>query len=439
MKLKDLLEKRDQLLAEARTLLDRAKAEDRALTEEERQRFDQIEAQLNELRETIEREVRLKSLESSFQDSLGRKTQDQVVQGDALIGMSERDLRHYSLLRAIRAAAEGDWSKAPLEREASEATAEKLGRSPQGFFVPPDWLIWRGAFGREQRLSTTGGGTGLVETQFEGASFIDMLRARPVVSRAGARVMGDLVGKIEIPRQIGGATTYWIGEATDVTLSDLSTDKVTLDPKTVAAAVPITRSLIKQTSLDVERLVRDDLVQAIALAIDYAALHGDGAGNSPTGIASTTGVAVVSIGTDGGAPTWAHIVQLETEVAIDNADVGALAYITNPKVRGKLKTTEKASGTAQFIWEGDTVNGYRAFVSTQVRSDLTKGTGTNLSAIFFGNWNDLLIGNWGALDLVVDTSTYVKQGGLLLLAFQDVDIAVRHAESFSMILDAATN
>jgi HK97 family phage major capsid protein len=84
------------------------------------------------------------------------------------------------------------------------------------------------------------------------------------------------------------------------------------------------------------------------------------------------------------------------------------------------------------------VNGYRAVVSNQVPSNLTKGTGTNLSAIIFGNWNDLIVGQWGTLDLMVDPYNQSTSGTVRVVALQDVDIAVRHPESFSAMVDAVT-
>ena len=117
------------------------------------------------------------------------------------------------------------------------------------------------------------------------------------------------------------------------------------------------------------------------------------------------------------------------------------------KVRGKLKTTEKAASTAQFIWgdgpSGDpafgSLNGYRAGVSNQVPSNLTKGTGTNLSAILFGNWADLFIGMWGVLEILPNPyGTGFAAGDIQIRALQTVDIAVRHPESFSAMTDAIT-
>jgi HK97 family phage major capsid protein len=135
---------------------------------------------------------------------------------------------------------------------------------------------------------------------------------------------------------------------------------------------------------------------------------------------------------------------METEVAIDNADVGNIGYLTNAKVRGKLKTTEKASTTGMFIWQDGadnlgSLNGYRAGVSNQVRSDLTKGSSSGIcSAIFYGNWADLIIGQWSGIDLLVDPYTGGTAGTVRVIGLQDVDIAVRQPSSFCYLADALT-
>jgi HK97 family phage major capsid protein len=186
------------------------------------------------------------------------------------------------------------------------------------------------------------------------------------------------------------------------------------------------------------------LTQAAAIGLDLAALHGTGSSNQPTGIINVSGIGLVSGGTNGLAPTWANMVALETEVAQDNADIGSVGYLTNAKVRGKMKTVEKASGTAQFLWNDGAdgfgmVNGYRAGVSNQVASNLTKGTASSIcSAAFFGNWADLLIGEWGAIEIIQDPYSKKKQGLVEVTSFVMADIAVRHAQSFAVNKDILT-
>lgn len=351
-----------------------------------------------------------------------------------LIGMDNKDVRRYSLTRAIMASAAKDWRGAELEREASEEVAKQLGRSPQGFFVPSDVQT-------EKRvvLDSTGGRP-TIATELLAQSFIDLLRNRMMVRAAGATVLNGLVGDVAIPRQTGGATAFWVAEGGAPTVTRQTVDQVTLNPKTVGAFTDISRRLLGQSSLDVENFVRTDLATVLALAIDFAALHGTGASNQPRGIANTAGIGAVIGGVNGLAPNWAHIVNLETEVAIDNADIGTMSYMTNARVRGQLKTTSKAGTEAVMVWgeNAEPLNGYRAFVTNQVRSDLTRGTGTNLSAIFFGNWADLIIGQWGTLDILVDPYTGGTSGTVRVIALQDVDVAVRQPMSFAAMLDAIT-
>ncbi len=130
-------------------------------------------------------------------------------------------------------------------------------------------------------------------------------------------------------------------------------------------------------------------------------------------------IGAVAGGTNGAALTYGHIVDLESTVSNANADNGSLAYLTNSKVRGHAKKTVKfGSGTEAMIWEdGDRLNGYPALVSNNVPSNLTKGTAVGTaSAVIFGNWQDLLIGLWGAMDLI-DPYTFSSRGRVRISAF----------------------
>lgn len=433
MNMRELLAKRAQLIAEARTLNEAAERENRDLAENEATRYTAIMAEIDQINGRMERGQRLANLESAAE----RGGERQIVD-DGNIGMTEADLRRYSLVRAIGAAASGDWRGAEMEREASEAVAKRTGRAPTGFFVPSDVQK------RDLLVGTPSAGGYTVGTDLLSQSFVDLLRNRMMVRAAGATVLAGLTGNVAIPTQTGGATAYWVAENGAPTESQETVGQVALAPKTVGAFTDFSRKLLKQSSLDVEALVRNDLANVLALAIDAAALHGSGSGNQPTGIAATSGIGSVAGGTNGLAPAWSHVVALETEVAVDNADVGRLAYMSNAKVRGKLKGTPRTVTYGDImIWEpnaGNTpVNGYPCYVTNQVSSTLTKGSSSGVcSAIFFGNWGDLLIGMWGGLDILVDPYTGGTAGTIRVVALQDVDVAVRHAESFAAMLDALT-
>ena len=114
--------------------------------------------------------------------------------------------------------------------------------------------------------------------------------------------------------------------------------------------------------------------------------------------------------------------------------------VTNTALRGKLKSTEISSNTGRFVWEGNQLNGYAAMASNQIPSDLTKGTGSSLSAIIFGNFSDLIVGSWGpGIELLVNPYSKDKEGVIRIVGFSFVDVGIRHPESFCRVVDAVTS
>lgn len=362
---------------------------------------------------------------------------------DTSVGLSDKEAQRFSFVRLIEGIARektgqrGADNVAGFEFEVCRAALQKRGGAARGVIIPTDVLLQQ----RDLTAGTNSAGGYTVQTDLLSGSFIDVLRNRMALQSLGATFLTGLNGNIAIPRKTAGSTVYWVAENSAPTEGALTFDQVTMAPKTVAAFVDYSRKLTLQSSLNVEAMVRNDVATGIGIALDSAGINGTGASNQPTGILATSGIGDVAGGTNGLAPTWAHVLELETDVAVANADIGALAYYTNAKVRGKLKGTEKASSTAQYIWsEGSTpLNGYRAVVSNQVPSNLTKGTSSGVcSAILFGNWADLLVGLWSGIDLLVDPYTGSSAGTVRVTAFQDADIAVRHPESFSAMKDALT-
>jgi len=372
-----------------------------------------VEAQVAETETPKERKM-----ENSATVATESRAYDAPIQAE--VGLTQKEVRQFSFVRAINALANPQdkraWANAAFEREVSDAAQKTYGRSAQGIFVPNEVVHAK----RDLTVGTASAGGNLVATDLLAASFIEMLRNRSVVQRAGATVLNGLVGNVAIPKQSGAATAYWVAESGAPTESQQTLAQVTMSPKTVGAYTDFSRKLMIQSSIDVESMVRRDLATVIALAIDAAALYGTGSNNQPTGIKLVSGINTKDFAATN--PTFAELVGMESEVATDNADIGTMTYLFNPAQRGALKTTEKSSTSAgQFVWEaGNTVNGYRTETSNQV----TAGD------VFFGNFADLLIGFFSGLDLMVDPYSNSTSGTMRVVALQDTDIAVRNAVSF---------
>ena len=340
-----------------------------------------------------------------------------IASGPVDLGLSDREVREFSFIRAIRAQAFPNDRKAQeeaaFEREVSEALQAASGRSARGYLVPDQVLQ------RDLTIGTASAAGDLVATDYRAGSFIELLRNRMALDSLGVTMLTGLNGPVAIPRQTGAATAYWVAEKGDLTESNPTVDQVNMSAKTLGAFTEFSRRLLQQSSIDVEQMVRAELATVIALEIDRAALYGLGTTNQPQGLKNVTGINTEDFGA--AAPTYAEIVSMESKINADNADIGAIAYLTNSTTFGGFKTTEKASGTAQFILEpGGTVNGYPVRRSNQVAS----------GDVFLGVWSQLILGMWSGVDLQVNPYALDKSGGIRVTAFQDVDIAVRHPEAF---------
>lgn len=346
--------------------------------------------------------------------------QKPIEERSAIVGLSDKEIKEFDFRRALNALANPNDKKAQdaaaYEREVSEAACKKTGQTSRGILVPIDVL--RGTSKRDLTVGSSTAGGNLVATNLLAGSFIELLRNKSVVQSLGATVLNGLVGQVAIPRMTSGATAYWVAESGAPTEGAEAFDQVTMSPKTVGAFVDYSRKLLLQSSIDVGNMIKGDLAQVLALEIDRASLYGSGSSNEPTGLKNISGINTVDFAAN--TPTWLEMIQLETEVAADNADIGSLAYLVNATGRGALKGVAKATNQAIFAWENDSVNGYKAVASNQVASN----------DYWFGNWKDLLLGFWSGLDLTVDPYAGATSGTVRIIALQDMDIAVRHPVSF---------
>jgi len=351
--------------------------------------------------------------------------------------ISEKEQRDFSLVRAIRAAANNDWSDAGYEREVSSEIARNTGREPKGFYVPAEGWGQRNII-----VGTNADGGFMKPTDHMGNEFIAALRGRLEVAGLGARIMTGLQGDVAIPKISAGGTAGFVGEGSSVSEVNQTFAQLSLSPKTLGTMTDISRKLAFQSDPSAEAIIRDDLMGAVAAKIEDVCIEGDGS-NEPTGVTKTSGIGSVAIGTNGGAPTWASVTALVKEVEQDNAALtDNQGFLTNPKVKHKLGGTAKVGSSDSVMilddpW--DTLYGYPIRFTTHVPSDLTKGsTSGTCSAMIFGDWSNLVIGFWSGMDVLVDVFTGAPAGNIRILVHQDLDVGVRHAQSFAACLDYTT-
>lgn len=341
------------------------------------------------------------------------------VNTNSEIGMSKREKQRYSITRAISAAVDGKWDRAPFEYEVSKEVEKRFGRPAKGFYIPMDILR------RDVTYSTEKADT--VSTVLSAGSFIEALYKKLVLRQAGATFVEGVVGVIEFPRLATGSTVYWqTDETTAVNESNPTFDKITLSPKSMGAIVDVSKLLLNQNSVSVDAVILDDMARRIAIGLDTACLLGTGSNGQPSGVVNIAAGADI---TGGGDIKYVDVVNAETVVSTADADIGSLAYITNPAVRGALKTELIAVNSPMIVWQTGQngvglVNGYNAYVTSVLDG----------KKMFFGNWSDLIVSIFApGLDVTVDPYTGAKNRVVSLICYLDVDCGVRHNASFALL------
>ncbi len=423
MTIREILARREAIRTEMRALHDGAGGA--ALAADAQARWTALEAEAATLAAQESRQAALDEL-------------DRRAAGAPLAGSGDTrfdDLAaSVTVLDTIRAQLGERDAGAGRAREYSAEIARRSGRTPNGLFAPV------GAGRAEQRTFNlaTGNGAGLVATTVA-PSVIDVLRAKSVVMALGANVLSDLVGNLALPRLASSANVGWVADGTSVPTGNPVIEQQLFTPHHVGGIVSLSRQLVQQSSPDVSRVVTNDLAALIATAIDTAAIAGTG-GVQPTGILNTPGLTIVNPGGNGAAITYAALQALVSAVDIANALDGKLAFATNSKVARTLRTTLRTptDTSSNFIeMQPGAMCGYPMATTQNVGSAFTRGAGTNLSGVIFGDWSSLYIAAWSSLDILVNpySATSYGSGGIDVRAMATVDVGTRHIAAFAALTD----
>ena len=365
----------------------------------------------------------------------------------------EKELDEASIVAGTRAILTGDWSsrEAGLIREISQEVENKGGKrtTANSFMLPYS------AFAEKRATyvtSTNNVGGFLVPQDYRPADFIESLKNKSVSLAAGVQVLNDLQGDVVIPKRAASGSTYWLStETTAITSGNSTFSQITLTPANVASLEKYSRQQVLQGLPAIEELIRTDMTNNLMLAMDSAILNGSGSSGQPTGILNTSNVNSIAIGTNGGAITLDHLINLEGSVVIDNGIVNpaTTGYLTNGKVVNDLKKLKDSAG--QYIYNvgnvvagrGATpasINGYTITDSMQLPSNLTKGSSSsNCSAVIFGDFSQCLVGMWGGIEIVVgEDSDDFSKGLSSIRGIMTMDVAVRNPVSFGVIKDVTT-
>jgi len=336
------------------------------------------------------------------------------------VELTEREVKLYNPINALRTLFNPTMKC--FEKELSEEYAKKSGQSPTGIFLLHNAILPK--MGRNKKSEkfdlTAGGATSaaeLVGVDHLGSMFIDYLYEKMVLDNL--TLMPGRKGNIEIPVLDASAGYGWAAtETTAVAEGAPTTTERTASPKRGGRFIDITKQLMIQSDPSAESIFINDLLKALALGIQNAALNGTGANGQPTGIKLTSGIgAVGSIA----SMDWVKAVEFETLIDDALGDDTGMYYVTRRAHRGALKSRVKETGQATYICENNNVNGY------QMRTTNLVTTGD----MFFGDFSQVIVPMWDGVDLVIDPYTNAPSGLVRITANQLLDVIVRYPSAFA--------
>jgi HK97 family phage major capsid protein/HK97 family phage prohead protease len=346
------------------------------------------------------------------------------------LGLSRKDMSRYSLFRAIRALHFGGrdprvLQEAAFEVECSNAVAQKLGRGHTANILLPAEMLTRpvGQEAATRALATTPGASGGYLVNVENMGFIDILRNRSVAMRMGARQLSGLTGNVTFPRQTGKVSVTWqAGEGTSVTAADQTLGQLSMTPKTCIAITDVSEQLLRQSSPSAEAFVMADLAADVAIdGVDNAVINGTG-GAQPLGIKNTTGI---TSGQDAASATYAKILAFVSTAGAANAIRGNPGWVTTTAGAAKLMQVQRFTSTDTPVWTGNMLDGQLVGFNAMSSEQMASGN------LIFGSWDEVIIGDWGVLELSTDTGgTRFNQAQVGIRAMWMVDVLLRYPQAF---------
>lgn len=418
----EIKDKKNQLKKRAKEIIDTCKREVRDLTDDESKEVDSIKEEIKDLNQQLsELEARISNLrfddededekvdETTDEDNKENETSDEDETTDDEDENKEdnTDKRHmkkrFSLVRSIRNivnnSAMNDVDAAVISEGNKEA--RKAGINFQGQIQLPS---------QRAAVTVTAEGEDVVATDL--FDILKPLRAKNVLSQAGAKFMSGLVGNVQVP-VMSKSNVTWEGETASAKDGAGTFTHVTLSPKRLTAFVDISKQMIAQDSVDVESAIREDLVNAINSKLEETVLGATaGSTTQPAGIFATIKPTAVA--------DFAALVNKESDVEDANV-IGECKYILSNKAKAALRSMSKGTKSTQLVYENGSVDGTVALNTSNV-------AGKNY---VYGDFSNLAIGSWGGVDLTVDPYTKAADGMIRIVVNMYVDAQVLRTAAFA--------
>lgn len=231
------------------------------------------------------------------------------------------------------------------------------------------------------------------------------LMGKSILAEAGATFLTGLVGNISIPTYTG-STCGWKGELEAADNGKGTFSSVELSPKRLTAYIDISKQFLTQDSVGAEEMLRADIVNSLVAKLEQT-IFGDAAGDTtkPAGIFNSAEVA---------APSYQGV--CDAEAAVTDYS-GEKRFVMSPTAKSAFKqaTISGTKSDLRLLLEDGEVDGYPVSDSSNVVA----------GGYAFGDFSELVVAQWGGIDIVVDPYTLATKNAIRLVINAYFDAKVR--------------
>lgn len=395
----EINDKEKQLRSEAETIINAAKIEGRKLNDEENERFTNIQKELNEVKEN-------RALLDKQLKELNKEAKVEVKRNEINKNTNMEENKNFRLLDTINAIVNNRQIN-DVDLEVIKRGQEQMKLSGQSYSgqiqMPVNTRSINGVItaGNVYTAGTYNGGKEAVPT--DTFDIVTGLYGNLGLSAAGSTFMSGLIGNIEIPTYTG-TTVGWGTEVADAANGTGTFGSVSMSPKRLTAYVDISKQFLIQTSDTAEQMLRQDIINALSAKIEKTLLQLTATDNAPAPIATTA----THITT---AEDWYGLIS-----DLEDANFyGDFNVVISPALKASLRGVKLDSGSGKFLFEDGELDGY----PTHVSSNVYTGKG------YIGVFPELVIGQWGAIDIIVDPYSVAAAGKVRIVVNAYFDAALR--------------
>ena len=394
----DIEEKRklkEQIVSEVREICEKRKLEIRSFSHDDKMKMDNFRKDISNINEEInELETELRTKEENY--NYNNNTEKQM------------EKRNFSLLGAIRAVSENRSLDPIAQAVILEGQAEMRNRSLSlvGQIQLPTAV-------EERAITVQSEGEDIVATNL--MDVMGSLKAKNVLVQAGARVLENLPGDVQFPLS-SSANCSWEGETSETAATDMTFTHVKLSPKRLSCVVDVSKQFLLQDSASAERVIREEILSAINSKLEKTFLGAEqGTNTMPQGLFYNNGTPLTEVS------KFKDLTDLEADVENANVD-GKVVYLLSPNSKGILRNMVKGEKTTNLVYENGCVDGTEALSTSNIAE----------KRFAYGDFSNVVIANWGNLDITVDPMTKAASGLVRLVVNFYCDVKVLRPETIKV-------